>query len=351
MTDQNLVQQLSEARAMLGRRTARFLPRRWRGSGLSSTGRIVTSPSRFVSRLSRWRTGLTIRTPGSSRSGAAGIPFAIRTAWNSGWLTLVTSFRSRSALENGTLRLRPAIAASLICLKRAISTGADIEHREYLTTEAELRDRFKRGLVLQGMRALMDGRLGEAETLAQQAFAAGQQSGHPLALNSFLVQKGMTSWERGRLGDLESTLRGYVAQNPLIVFARCGLQLTLLQMGRPEEARVEFDRLAEDEFRLVPRDWNWIPSMFVLADVCADLGDAANAEILYRQLLPYASRNAMLGNAYTYGSVAFALGRLAAVWGASTTPRRISKPPSPPIGESGPRSGWVTRAANSRACC
>jgi hypothetical protein len=32
------------------------------------------------------------------------------------------------------------------------------------------------------------------------------------------------------------------------------------------EARVEFGRLAEGEFHLVPRDWNWIPSMFVLAD-------------------------------------------------------------------------------------
>ena len=165
------------------------------------------------------------------------------------------------------------------------------------------------------MRALMDGCLDEAETLAQQAFAAGQQSGRPLTLNSFLVQKGMVLWERGRLGDLEPTLRRFVAEHPLIVFARCGLQLTLLQMGRPDEARVEFERLAEGEFRLVPRDWNWIPAMFVLADICAELGDAANAEILYRQLSPYASRNAMLGNAYTYGSVAFALGRLSALLG------------------------------------
>jgi hypothetical protein len=80
-------------------------------------------------------------------------------------------------------------------------------------------------------------------------------------------------------------------------------------------ARVEFDRLAEDEFCLVPRDWNWIPVMFVLADVCADLGDAENAGILYRQLSPYGSHNAMLGQVYTYGSVVLALGKLAAVLG------------------------------------
>ena len=35
--------------------------------------------------------------------------------------------------------------------------AADVEQREYLTAEAELRDRFKRGLLLQGMRALLMG--------------------------------------------------------------------------------------------------------------------------------------------------------------------------------------------------
>jgi hypothetical protein len=62
----------------------------------------------------------------------------------------------------------------------------------------------------------------------------------------------------------------------------------------------------------VKRDWNWLTLMFVLAEVCAELGDAEHAEILYPLLAPYASQNAMLGNAYTYGSVAFALGKLAA---------------------------------------
>jgi hypothetical protein len=38
--------------------------------------------------------------------------------------------------------------------------------------------------------------------------------------------------------------------------------------------------------------------MFVLADVCADLGDAENAEILCRQLSPYGSHNAILGQVY-----------------------------------------------------
>lgn len=191
--------------------------------------------------------------------------------------------------------------------------GADLAQSEYLTAEAELRDRFTRGLLLQGMRALIEGRLEEAATLAQQAFVGGQQSGRPLTLNSYLIQYGNMLWERGRLGDLEGSLRAFVAQNPLIVFGRCGLQISLIQLGRREEARIEFESLAEGEFLQVPRDWNWLPSMFVLADVCAELGEARHAETLYRLLAPYASHNAMLGYVYSYGSVAFALGKLAAL--------------------------------------
>ena len=199
-------------------------------------------------------------------------------------------------------------------------TGADLGLRDYLVAEAELKDRFKRGFLLQGMRALMDGQLAEAASLAQQAFIAGQQSGRPLTLNAFLVQHGMAMWELGRLGELEPQLRAYVTQNPLIVFARCGLQLTLVQLGRLDEARTEFESLAGDAFARVPRDWNWLASMFVLADICVDLGEARHAEarhaeVLYRLLQPYSARNAVIGWYHTYGSVACALGRLAGLLG------------------------------------
>ena len=161
----------------------------------------------------------------------------------------------------------------------------------------------------------MDGRLSEAASLAQQAFIAGQQSARPLTLNAFLVQHGMAMWELGRLGELEPQLRAYITQNPLIVFARCGLQLLLIQLGNLDEARSDFHSLARDEFTQVPRDWNWLASMFVLADICVDLGETKHAQIVYRLLAPYSARNAMLGWYHTYGSVACALGRLAGLIG------------------------------------
>jgi eukaryotic-like serine/threonine-protein kinase len=192
---------------------------------------------------------------------------------------------------------------------------ADIEQRDYLKAEGEFRDCFRRGLLLEGMRAQLDGRLTEGETLAQQAFAIGQQTQRPLALNSFLVQMGNILWERGRLGELSDTLKGFIAENPLIVFARCGLLLCLIQQARQPEARRELDKLAEDQFSAIPRDWNWLPSMFVLAVVCAELSAVEHAPGLYDLLGPYHSRNAVLGNVYCYGSISYGLGRLAATLG------------------------------------
>jgi class 3 adenylate cyclase len=191
--------------------------------------------------------------------------------------------------------------------------GADAGIREYLVAEAELRDRFKRGLLLQAMRALMEGRIKESEGLAQQAFVAGQQSGRPLTINSYLIQQASILWERGRLGETEAQTRAFIAKNPLIVFARCGLPMGLIQLGRLDDARAEIELLANDEFRQVPRDWNWLPSMFVLALACAELGEADHAETLYRLLAPYSRHNAVLGYVYVYGPIAFVLGKLAAV--------------------------------------
>jgi class 3 adenylate cyclase len=193
--------------------------------------------------------------------------------------------------------------------------GADREHQEYLKAEAELRDRFKRGLLLEGMRAQLDGRFADAENLAQQAFAAGQQSGRPLTFNGFLLQTGHVMWERGRLGEVEATLHAYIAENPLIVYCQCAMLQCLLQSERKAEAIALFERLAADEFGAIPRDWNWIPAMFIMAVTCADLGMLEHAPILYKLLAPYAARNAVLGFVYCYGSVHYALGRLATAMG------------------------------------
>ncbi|HTR11978.1 MAG TPA: adenylate/guanylate cyclase domain-containing protein, partial [Roseiarcus sp.] len=313
VTDQELVGLLNEALERLGQEDSPL-----RAQALSRLGvelywsereravalcqqavemaRRVNDPHTTI--VSLWGRHLALRNPDSLEQRLADGREVIELAERAG--------ERDFALEARYFRIADLVEAGDI---DALDSGL----REYLAAEAQLRDRFKRGLLLQSMRALMDGRLQEAATLAQQAFMAGQQSGRPLALNAFLIQHGNTMRELGRIGELEKPLRAFVTQNPLIVFARCALQLALIETGQVEEARVEFLKMAEDGFRIVPHDWNWLPSMFVLSEICAAIGETTHAETLYRLLAPYASRNAVLGYVYTYGSVAYALGKLAAL--------------------------------------
>jgi hypothetical protein len=225
--------------------------------------------------------------------------------------------------------------------------GADFEQLEYLTAEAELRDRFKRGLLLESMRALMEGRLGDSETLAQQAFATGQQSGRPLALNSFLIQHGNTLWERGRLGELEAPLRAFIAQNPLIVFARCGLLLCLIQLGRHAEARIEFENRRRTTLVSCRAIGTGYPRCSCLPTSAPISVKRRGDSLPVARPLFIAQRDAGIRLFIRLDSVRARQARSAQ---ASMMPTHTSKLRSPPIAESEPPSGWLTRSMNSRAC-
>ena len=55
----------------------------------------------------------------------------------------------------------------------------------------------------------------------------------------------------------------------------------------------------------------WVPSVTLLAEVCAALRDGVRAASLYRLLLPYAGRNVVVGLSDCYGAAARYLGLLA----------------------------------------
>lgn len=247
-----------------------------------------------------WAHHLSLRNPDSIQDRLADTSDIIRTAESAGERDFAQEarfYRISDLIEIGNV------------------LEADLESQTYLRVEEQTKDPFKRGLLLRGMRALLDGRFEEAEHLAQQALVAGQESGRPLSFNSFLIQTGHVLWEQARLREFEPSLRAYIDRNPLILFAQCALVQCLIQGGKASDARAVFNTLAVNNFSTIPRDWNWLPSIFVLADVCVDLGARAEAEILYEILRPYASRNAVLGYVYCYGSVSYALARLANILG------------------------------------
>jgi tetratricopeptide (TPR) repeat protein len=84
------------------------------------------------------------------------------------------------------------------------------------------------------------------------------------------------------------------------------------ELGLEQEARELFERLAANDFAAIPRDSMWVTSMTYLAEVCAFLGDARRAALLYQRLLPYAKHNVIVGNAIACtGATARYLGMLA----------------------------------------
>jgi DNA-binding SARP family transcriptional activator/tetratricopeptide (TPR) repeat protein len=171
-------------------------------------------------------------------------------------------------------------------------------------------------LLWQSMRALLAGSISRAYQLAGEAIAAGGPAEAVTASQYYAIQLLAIRREQGRMGELESAGRQLVADNPGRPAWRAALANLLCEEGRLAEAEAEFERLAAHDFEDVPRDLDWMIAMTLLSDVCADLGDARRAELLYALLEPYADVNVVIGfAAVCLGSAASFLGKLAATMG------------------------------------
>jgi DNA-binding NarL/FixJ family response regulator len=73
------------------------------------------------------------------------------------------------------------------------------------------------------------------------------------------------------------------------------LALIYLEIGQQDEACAEFEKLAADDFADIPRDGRWLYCIVYLSEICAALGDAARAAVLYPLLSPYTGHNIVLG--------------------------------------------------------
>jgi DNA-binding SARP family transcriptional activator/tetratricopeptide (TPR) repeat protein len=166
--------------------------------------------------------------------------------------------------------------------------------------------------LLRCTRAQLAGRFDEAERLAEATLEIGRHGQAENALNAYAQAMFNIRREQGRLAEVEPAVRGFIDLYPALVAWRPALGLLLIELGRTDEARAEFEALAEGGFDL-PRDANWLIAVTLLAEVCGALGDGARAEELYAVLEPYAGRNVVVGRAATCnGAASRLLGILAA---------------------------------------
>jgi class 3 adenylate cyclase/tetratricopeptide (TPR) repeat protein len=156
--------------------------------------------------------------------------------------------------------------------------------------------------------AFTQGDLPSSEQWAMRAFEAASASGEPDAAMFFGVQLLTVRFQQRRSGEFVDQVVQFAGEPDCLAGWRAAAALCLIENGREAEAREL--ALAED-FRSVPWDAAWSAALFMWAQVCArlDLGDRAGQ--LYELLAPFSGQLAS-GGSLVYGTIAWALGTLAA---------------------------------------
>lgn len=175
--------------------------------------------------------------------------------------------------------------------------------------------RWRTDLLL-AMRAMLAGRLAEAGERAGCALAIGQQAQIANTLPAYGTQALAHRAEVGGVEALEDPLRGLIAQYPGLPAYHGALAILYARLGRVVEGRAVLEHVAAADFVDFPRDDNFVAGLAGVAELCACLGDAARARLLYDLLLPFADRLIVLNAAIScFGPVSRTLGLLAATAG------------------------------------
>ncbi|MFN8037533.1 MAG: AAA family ATPase [Acidimicrobiia bacterium] len=169
-------------------------------------------------------------------------------------------------------------------VQHAIEEGA----REMaLADELRLPELRWGALVHQACLALFRGRLDEAEQLADQALAVGEQAEIDSALQMYGVTQIALRRLRGGIEDLVPLVQALVDEYPLVPAWRSGLAYIYRELGRKDEARQQLEVLLADSSAPLPRDGNWMVADAILSLVCHLIDDKQRAAVLYDELVPY----------------------------------------------------------------
>jgi tetratricopeptide (TPR) repeat protein len=199
--------------------------------------------------------------------------------------------------------------------------GARREARQLAALAQELSQPFYRHFAARWdvLWAIIADRLDEAPALILRAHELATRARAPEADVEAAGQQFALAYRTGILGQFAALLDAQIKENPQLVVNLPALALAQMQAGNPEAAAEIFNRIAADDFSVVPRDMLWLGGMAILSQVCAMLGDAEHAQVLYRLLLPHRDRTILFGMAACWGSMERMLGLLASAMGDHDT--------------------------------
>jgi DNA-binding winged helix-turn-helix (wHTH) protein len=173
-------------------------------------------------------------------------------------------------------------------------------------------------------RALLEGRLGDAERAIAECASWGQRARNPGAIPLGIGHGFQLKREQGRLAELRPLFDAigdrfdWIGAWPRVVRA-----VLHAELGDLDAARAIYEPLAQRGFRDLPRRADWLMAVADAALVCAALGDAARAETLDALLAPYDGLHAIFPGPLLYaGPVARFRGLLARTRGATDTAAR-----------------------------
>ncbi len=163
--------------------------------------------------------------------------------------------------------------------------------------------------------ALGDGRLAEAEAMAERShewsrLLTGRDASGTYGIQMFSIRR-----EQGRLAELAPAVRILAGQAEHEGLWRPGLVAVLSALGMEREARRELERLVADGLERF-RATLWTATLVYLADAASALGDERTAALVYPELHRLAGANVMIGHLVCcYGAADRYLGMLAATLG------------------------------------
>jgi class 3 adenylate cyclase/tetratricopeptide (TPR) repeat protein len=186
--------------------------------------------------------------------------------------------------------------------------------------------------------ALLEGRLDDAQRLADEALEIGIAADHPDAYVVWGTQAFVLGWQRGEVGHLVEPARQLLEQFPELTAWPAAVAFVEALAGFEDDARKRLITLTAD-LDAIAFGGTWLPAMLALVEVCRILDERDCAAPIYERLVPYAQRLCVISlNLSEMGPMTRALGVLATLMGdysraelhfadALATSERIGAPP------------------------
>ncbi|MCC6640264.1 MAG: hypothetical protein IT386_03760, partial [Deltaproteobacteria bacterium] len=168
---------------------------------------------------------------------------------------------------------------------------------------------------LQAGRAMLDGRFEEAVPLGEAAFGSPELYDTP-DLNYSAPGRVAIPYEQDRGEELLAQADLLAVAFPGSPVPRAMRVIGLAEAGRADEECAELEALVQEGLAVLPGTPEWMLSLGILSEACADLGHVEIARRVYALLEPREQDWIVLGSGrYVFGPVALHLGKLALTFG------------------------------------